>query len=392
MTRALVSGIGQSAIGRRLGRSGASLTAEAALAAIADAGLARGDIDGISTWPGASGPTPGFTGAGVFDVKDMLGLEVGWFAGGSETAGQLGAVVNAVAAVEAGLATHVLCFRTVWEATAAAQARDRRASVLTSGGQPATGWSQWLTPFGAVSAANWSAMMATRHFHDYGTTKAQLGALAVNQRRNAHLNPHAIWRDPITLEDYLAARPISDPLGLLDCDTPCDGSTAVIVSRGDTVADLPHPAVRIESVGCALRSRPRWDQWTSLADLPAFDVGADLWQRSQLRPADVDIAQLYDGFTILTLLWLEALNLVAPGESGPFVEGGSRIALDGVLPVNTGGGQLSAGRLHGFGHLHEAVLQLRGDAGARQVPRAPRTAVVAAGGGHLAGALLLVRD
>ncbi|MCW2831469.1 MAG: ltp2, partial [Aeromicrobium sp.] len=282
-----------------------------------------------------------------------------------------------------------LCFRTVWESTA--QTAGARASVM-GGASRVSGWPQWHAPFGALSAANWSAMFATRHFHDYGTTREQLGALAVNQRANAALNPKAIFTDALTLDDYLGARMISEPLGLFDCDVPVDGSTAVIVSRADAQPDLRKPGLRIESISSSLRHRPLWDQFVRTSDLPATDVGRALWERTDLTPADVDVAGIYDGFTILTVLWLEALGFCAPGEAGPFVEGGSRIALDGELPLNTSGGQLSAGRLHGFGHLHESSLQLWGEAGARQVPNEPRVAVVAAGGGHLGGALLLVRD
>jgi hypothetical protein len=129
-----------------------------------------------------------------------------------------------------------------------------------------------------------------------------------------------------------------------------------------------------------------------LSSMAAADVGQSLWQRTTLTPADVDTAQIYDGFTILTLIWLEALKLCPKGEGGPFVEGGTRIALGGTLPLNTGGGQLSAGRLHGYGHLHEACLQLRGEAGERQLSSDPEVALVAAGGGPLGGAILLTVD
>src|SRR5690606_21412551 len=119
---------------------------------------------------------------------------------------------------------------------------------------------------------------------------------------------------------------------------------------------------------------------------------AMLWSRTDLRPGDVQVAELYDGFSFLALAWLEALGFCGRGESGAFVAGGQRIARDGELPLNTHGGQLSGGRLHGYGFLHEAAVQLRGEGGARQVPGAPRVAVVAAGGGPLAGCMLLVRD
>jgi acetyl-CoA acetyltransferase len=387
MTDALISGIGQSDVGRRLGRSGLSLTIDAALESIADAGLTVADIDGISTWPGGISPSPGFTGAGVWEVKDALGLELNWFNGGLESSGQLGAVINACAAIKAGLASHVLCFRTVWESTA--QTSGRRASVVGAGSDRIDGAHQYLVPFGAVSAANWCAMIARRHFHEYGTTREQLGALALNQRANAALNPKAIFRDPLTPQQYLDARMISDPLCLLDCDIPVDGSTAVIVSRADAAPDLRGPLLRVAAHGSALSGRPYWDQYPDLTSMAGADAGRDLWRHTSLTVEDVDVAGLYDGFTILTVVWLEALGVCPRGEAGPFLEGGKRIARDGQFPLNTGGGQLSAGRLHGFGHLHEVCLQLRGEAGERQVPGDPEVGLVAAGGGELGGALLL---
>jgi len=390
MKDAVISGIGQSDVGRRLGRSPLSLTVDAALAAISDAGLTAADIDGVSTWPGAFSPSPGFSGTGAWDIKDALGLELNWYSGGLESSGQLGAVINACAAVKGGLASHVLCFRTVWESTA--QTAGRRASVVGSGGGRVEGAQQWLVPFGAVSAANWSAMIARRHFHQYGTTREQLGALAVSQRANAALNPKAIFREPLTPAQYLEARMISDPLCLLDCDIPVDGGTAVIVSRADAAGDLRGPVLRVAAHGSALASRPYWDQCEDLTSMPGADTARDLWRHTELTVNDVDVAGLYDGFTILTMVWLEALGVCGKGEAGPFVEGGKRIARDGQFPLNTGGGQLSAGRLHGFGHLHEVCLQLRGEAGERQVPGDPSVGLVAAGGGELCGTLLLTRD
>ena len=129
-----------------------------------------------------------------------------------------------------------------------------------------------------------------------------------------------------------------------------------------------------------------------MTTMAARDAGAMVWERTSLTPADVDVAELYDGFSFLTMVWLEALGFCGHGESGPFVDGGGRIALDGDLPVNTHGGQLSAGRLHGYGFIHEAVLQLRGEAGDRQVAGTPEVAAVANGGGPVAGAMLLVRE
>jgi acetyl-CoA acetyltransferase/uncharacterized OB-fold protein len=379
-THVAITGIGQSAIGRRLHRDPLSLTVDACRAAIADAGLAPADIDGISTWPGRSSPTPGFSGVGVDEVQEALRLDLDWFAGGPEAPGPLGAVVNAYAAVRSGLANHVLCFRTVWEGTAQARS-GKRGTVGTDGGRVPPGPFHWLAPFGAVSPAIWAALLASRHAHLYGTTKAQLGAIAVTARAHAGLNPAAVYREPLDLDDYLAARLVAEPLGLYDCDVPCDGSTAVIVSASAS-------GIRIESVGAARHRPARWFGPDDRMPMAASDAAAMLWTRTDLRPADVDVAQLYDGFSILALLWLEALGFCEPGDGGAFVEGGKRIGLNGDLPLNTGGGQLSGGRLHGFGLLHEAVVQLRGVGGDRQVAGA-EVAIVGAGGGPLGGCVLL---
>jgi acetyl-CoA acetyltransferase len=394
---AAISGVGQSQVGRRIYRDPLALTVESVLRAIEDAGLTRADIDGIATYPGALEVPPGFSGVGVTELQDALRLDLRWFAGGIESPGQLGSVVNAALAVAAGLASHVVCFRTVTEASA--QGDQGRAAVTVGGGGGGGGrggrgvrmggFLQWRLPYGAPSAANWIGMMAQRHFHEFGTTREQLAQIALTARRNAADNPDAIYTAPMTMDDYLSVRMISEPLCLYDCDVPADGSTAVVVSRADAAADLRRPPVGIEAVGTAIRGRPSWDQWDDLTTMACRDAAAMLWDRTDLTPADVDVAELYDGFSFITLTWLEALGFCGHGEGGAFVEGGERIARDGDLPLNTHGGQLSAGRLHGYGFLREACLQLWGEAGARQVTGGPEVAVAAAGGGPLAGCLLL---
>ncbi len=389
---AVISGIGQSAVGRRLGRDPLDLTVDAVLAAIADAGLEPADIDGVATYPGAQTQPPGFSGVGVTELQDALRLELSWFAGGLEMPAQLGPVVLAALAVSAGLARHVVVFRTVWEATA--EGTGGRASLAPGARGPHAeaaripGFLQWIAPFGVPSAVSWAAMAAGRHFHEFGTTREQLAGIPMTLRANAARNPAAIYRAPLTLDDYLGARMISTPLCLFDCDVPADGSTALVVSHVDTGADLPQPPVRIEAAGTAARGRPYRDQWADYTTMGLRDAAAMLWERTDLRPADVDLAELYDGFSIIALYWLEALGFCARGEGGAFVEGGARIALDGELPLNTHGGQLSAGRLHGLGLVHEACLQLRHQAGERQVSGEPEVAVVS-NGGPTGGALLL---
>jgi len=393
--RVVISGIGQSDIGRRLFRSGYELSVDACLAAIADAGLTTDDIDGIATYPGMMDVPPGFSGAGVTEIQEALRLNLDWYNGGIENPGQLGSVVTACAAVAAGYARHVLCFRSVVEGSA--QGGQGRASVTMGGGGGGGssvrvgGFASWMLPYGAPSAANWIALNAQRHFHEYGTTREQLAQIALTCRANAARNPNAIYRDPMTLDDYLSVRMITTPFCLYDCDVPCDGATAMIVSASDTVADLRKPPIVVQATGTAIHGRNSWDQWEDLTTMALRDAGAALWKRTDLTPADVDVAEVYDGFSFIALAWIEALGFCGKGEGGPFIEGGQRISRDGQIPINTHGGQLSGGRLHGFGFLHEACAQLWGEAGERQLPRQPEVAVAAAGGGNLAGCLLLTR-
>jgi acetyl-CoA acetyltransferase len=386
----VISGLGQSPVGRRLGRSPIDLTVEAALAAVADAGLQLKDIDGISTYPGGDAvSSQGYGGPPPAELMDALRLQPTWFQGAAEIPAQLSAVVSAMMAVSTGMARHVLVYRTVTESTA--QGTGGRGAVYDPDGPVPPSVMAWLRVMGAPSASNWLAMLATRHFHEYGTTREDLGQIALACRRHAGLNPQAVYRTPLTMTDYLDARMISTPLCLFDCDVPVDGSTVLVVSAVDTVPDLRSRPIYIDAVGSAMRSRYSWDQQEHLSEMASTGASEHLWSRTSLTPADVDVAQLYDGFSILALVWLEALGFCGIGEGGAFVKGGERIALDGELPLNTGGGQLSGGRLHGFGLLHEAVLQLRGDGGDRQVADA-KVAVVGNGGGPLAAAMLFTQD
>jgi len=394
--RACITGVGQSEIGRRLHRDPLELTLDGCLAAIADAGLTPADIDGLSTYPGPMGTPAGFSGAGAYEVMDALRLNCGWYGSGLETSGQLGSVINACLAVGAGLANHVLCFRSVWEGSA--QGDKGRAAVMPGGGGgggggfKAQGFMAWNLPFTAPSASIWIGMFAQRHFYKYGTTKEQMAWIPLNARKNAALNPNAIYREPMSMDDYMNARMITTPFGLFDCDAPCDGATAVIVSRRERAKDMRKTPLRVEAVGTRIAGRPSWDQFDDLSAMPNRDAGRQLWERTDLKPSDVQMAQLYDGFSWLTMSWLEALGLCGLGESGPFIDGGTRIARDGQLPLNTHGGQLSGGRLHGYGFLHEGATQMWGEAGARQIPTPPEVGVIAAGGGNTCGCLLLVRE
>ncbi|VEG56910.1 acetyl-CoA acetyltransferase [Mycolicibacterium aurum] len=379
-----ITGIGMSTIGRRQMVAPLSLTIAACEQAVADAGLSYDDIDGLSTYPGLD--MAGMGEGGVSALEGALGLRPTWINGGMDTFGPGGSVIAAMMAVATGMARHVLCFRTLWEATFQQLMKEGKMS-------PPMGarTSSWQHPFGAISAAHVLAQNASRHFQRYGTTRETLGWIALNQRANAALNPTAIYRDPMTMDDYLSARMITTPFGLYDCDVPCDGAVAVVVSAIDAAKDLPNTPVRFEAVGTQIIERLDWDQTTLTHEPQVLGQSAHLWSRTSLRPDDVDVAELYDGFTFNCLSWLEGLGFCGIGEAKDFLDGGTAIARDGIIPLNTHGGQLSHGRTHGMGLIHEAVTQLRGEAGDRQVADA-RVAVASSGGLTPSGVMLLRTD
>jgi acetyl-CoA acetyltransferase len=386
MLSASITGVGMSQVSRSVIRPCMDHLADAALEAMADAGLTRDDIDGITTYPGKTDASTGMSPLGCTEVRDALGLKTRWHSGSSEGAAQMSPIMIAAMAVSTGQARHVLCFRALSEY--AAQGGGGRRGSVTVSPEGLSNWTQWLVPVGALSAANWAAQYAMRRVHEFGVTREMLGAQCVLQRANAQHNPRAIFHGkPLSMEDYLRARMISDPLCMMDCDVPVDGACVVIVSAADAARDCARKPIRIAAFSAALQGRDSWDQRPDLTQMASEDCGRDIWNNTDFGPGDVDVAGLYDGFSCFVPMWLESLGFCARGEGERFIADG-QTRLGGSLPVNTGGGQLSAGRLHGFGHLHEACVQLRGDGGGRQVPGA-KTAIVGMGGGALAGAMLL---
>jgi acetyl-CoA acetyltransferase len=384
--RVVISGVGQSAIGRQVDRSGFQLTLDAILAAVADAGLTVDDIDGLAMFPGGGAASlPGYSNGNLYEVQDALRITTTWRQGIVE--GMALPCYGPALAVAAGQARHAVIWRTVKEGSAARAAGGRPAYGSTK--PVAEGPLAWLLPVGMLSPVVQVAPYAARYMHEYGVSREQLAWIPVTQRAHAALNPDAVYRSPLTVEDYLGSRMISSPMCLYDCDVPVDGATAFVVSALETAADLRAP-VRIEAMAGVVEGRPSWEQWEDMGRVGYGAAGA-LWARTSLRPGDVDVAELYDGFTIEAVWWLEAMGFCGTGEAGSFVDGGKRISLGGSLPLNTWGGQLSGGRLHAaFGHLAEAVRQLRGEAGARQVAGAEVAAVTSVGGIE-AGAALLTR-
>jgi acetyl-CoA acetyltransferase len=376
-----LSGVGMSAVGRRLGRSELDLSAEACRTAVRDAGLALADIDGLAAWPGSTG-MPGIGHGGVRGLDQVLGIRPTWHLGGQEVPGQLGAVITAMLAVAAGLCRHVLCWTAV--------SRDALPHDVNHNGR-LSGEAQWRVPFGALSPAHWIGLSASQYLHRYGVDRDVLGWVAVSSARHAARNPAALRSDCSDLDAYDGGRMITSPFGIYDCDVTCDGAYAVVVSALDAARGGAQPVVRVAAAGTAIGEVQSWEQGTLTHQPNVFGPAAHLWTRTGLTADDVDVACLYDGFSFNTVSWLEALGFCGLGEAADFVKDAERIGPGGSLPVNPHGGQLSAGRSNGFGFLIEAVTQLRAQAGDRQVPGA-EVAVVTAGGGIPAGCLLLTTD
>ena len=286
----VISGLGISRIGRRTGIPGLELTMEAVREAITDAGLTPDDIDGISTF-GDTLPS---------EVVDALGNHATDVGVGFGTGGVLTPVMSAFVAVAEKRARHVLVYRTV-QMLGGSMTGSTASPLLNPLANPPVeprtpGTRRKLKPFEDIdalmaahsySAANWVAMHCRRHMDLYGTTKEQLGWHAINSRRNAALNPRAAFREPLTMDDYLSARPISTPFGLLDCDIPIDGSIALVVSHADYAADCPNPAVKVEAVGGAYGSGG-WFHRDDFPKMASSEAAAEMWSRTDLAPSDVE--------------------------------------------------------------------------------------------------------
>ena len=378
--KVVVAGVGYSEIGRDLGKSEGYLTLQAAANALADAGLTSEQVDGVVGYPDRIS-TP-FEGPSVSYVQRALGLRGSryWQATGWGP-GQLAAVVNATYAIASGGADVVLCFR--------GHLRQTKGFYLPSSSSSHASYEQaFKAPYGAPAGAPRWALWAQRYLFEHGLNERHLGSVVLTCRENAQRNPRAVWNGtPLTMDDYLGSRMISSPLRILDCDYPVDGAVCLVLARADRVPDLRKKPVYIESIGHATGPDPEWDQWPDLSQQASGVAAEQMWSRTPYKPTDVDVAEVYDGFSHLALCWLEDLGFCNRGEAGDFLLEG-RGLIGGDLPICTDGGQLGGGRLHGFGKLAEAVLQLRGTEGVRQVEGAE--VAVAELRRRAAGVLLLV--
>src|SRR5882724_6920194 len=338
--------------------------AESARGALHDAGLTIKDVDAYFT----SGVGP----IGVLSMAEHLNLQPRYLdstsIGGSSFVAH---VTHAAAAIAAGLCEVALI-------TYGSTASSERFAVGTGGGFAGDPPDHFEAPFGPTVVGSY-ALVAQRHMHEFGTTAEQLAEIAVTMRRHAGLNPHAKYRDPITVEDVLASRVISSPLHLLDCCVISDGGGALVLTSVERARDLEKPPVVVLGAAEALRHAEIGTR--DLLDIAARQSGPLALARAGITHADVDLAMVYDSYTITVLATLEALGFCAPGEGGAFCAGG-RIGLGGALPVNPDGGGLSSNHpgMRGIFLVIEATRQLRGECGPRQVKDAKLVLVHGTGG------------
>jgi acetyl-CoA acetyltransferase len=361
-----IIGWGVSDITRDSDRSLSELTKQACLGAIEDAGLKPADIDGLATYPDQP-----FRGAPSTDGIDLvtvdyllnhipLAPDITWYSQVSN--GMIAsAITEAVNALISGSCTYALVWRSM-----------RKPSGEYGGwrGEVAVGDDQFSAPYGLTSIIQTHAVGYQRYLHKYKADPDAMAALTTNSRSNANLNPQAIFRDrKLTVEDYLAAPVVASPLRLFDCDVPVQGSAAIVLTTADRAVDRPHdPAYVLAHAQGTLPRRPIAHPVYMVMDHMSNgqSTAGKLWSRAGVGPKDVDVAELYDGFASSTYYWLEAAGFCGEGEASHFIQGG-RISLTGELPVNTFGGSLSEGRLHGMGHVIEAARQVTGLADQRQV-------------------------
>jgi len=376
--RAALVGVGHTRCAKDLGVSPLRFTVDTCLEAIADAGLEVGEIDGIAGTPGP-GPAPG-----PLEVMQALGLDGVSFYGGQLGGGVgPGTVANAALAVAGGVCDTALAYVTM----TAPRPGSGTYNYMGDPGGRAAGTSAFTTPYGLGVFMQYFAPFYQRRRQLDGVTDAQMGAYVVAMRDNASRNPHAALGHPITLQEYLDSRWVCEPLRLYDCDLPVDVCGAVVVTTAERARDLRHPPVYVSAVSTGTGPRPDMIFWHDYDEMAFSWSARTLWRNAGLGPSDMDFAMLYDGFAPLVLYGLEAYGFVPKGEAGAFLGDGEHLA-GGRLPLNPHGGNNSEGRSWAIGHMVEAVLQLQGRAGPRQLPGVHAT--MANGGAiTLSGAIVL---
>lgn len=375
---AVIAGIGRTTFSRKSGRSTLGLAAEACRAAIADAGIATAEIDGLVTFAVNDAPRS-------MEVAYALGLDgtrcnLDLFGGGYNAPM---AVSLAVTMVSTGQAQAVLVYRSL-------NGRSGMRFGTGSGASSVGGVLQYGRPNGYMVPGQWFALWARRHMERYGTTEEDLGHVALLSRRHAMANDHALIRDPLTMSDYLASRAINLPFRLFDCALEADGAVALLVTTQERARDLAQPPVHMLASQTFMGAGGYNDAWPDMTEMYSAQLAGPLWAQAGLGPGDVQLACLYDCFTYTALCTAEDFGFCDKGDSGSFF-GSGRATYGGDVVINPHGGLLCEGYIHGFNHHFEAILQLRGQAERRQVTAA-RAALVSGGGPGYGSAVVYGTD
>ncbi len=374
-----ITGIGYTAFTRRSGRSVLSLAVEAALGALHDAGIAPDRLGAVLEFQQGDSPK-----------ADELGVAIGappdsWYEdlyGGGHLACAI--VAKAAMSIACGHAEHVLVFR----------AMNGRSGMRFGNfirGRDLGGY-RFLSAAGLESTAAVYALLCQRHMHEYGTRPEQLAKVAMTQREHAIRNERAVARTPLGREEYFASRMVATPFRLFDCCQETDGACALVISRSDVASDMRRRPVYVRAVSYSGGSgaQATFDRWPDFTETSSTYVGPELWRSAGCGPNEISFAQLYDSFTWTVLAALEGFGICGKGEGGPYIDDVG-IGMTSPIPVNTAGGLLSEGYIHGLNLIVEAVEQLRGTAGPRQVPGAELGLVTATGGVSRGSAMVLRR-
>lgn len=372
-----IAGIGRTAFSRSSGRTTRAMAVSACRDALADAGLDAAVVDGMTTFQVNDSAHP-------MEVAWALGIpELAWansqYAGGNAVAEQ---IAMAAAMIEAGNCRSALVYRSL-------NGRSGYRFATVDGPMQVHGDLQVDAPSGFLVPPQWFAMWARRHQAVYRTTSEDLGQIAITQRNHAGPNEHALRREPLTMQQYLAGRYVVEPLRVFDCTSEVDGAVAILLVGEPLVADIRTAPVWLVgsagSQGCS-----GWSEWDDPTQMYARTAGPRIWERTGLRPSDVQVACMYDCFTYTVMATMEGYGFCEPGQVGRFFAEG-RATYGGDVVINPHGGLLSEGYIHGLNHHYEAALQLRGLAGVRQVPDT-ELVLVSAGGGPYGGANVYSRQ
>lgn len=375
-----IVGIGETQVGKQPGRTATDLQAEAVIRACDDAGISVGDLDGLFDMGPYSRPFPMFSA----NLTEYLGIRLRRQAtidvGGILS--PLHMINNAAWAIQRGECSLVAC--TFGEAAATGRTKKGRGWTMDADDL------EFEEPFGLVGSVVPYAMVMARYMAEYGSSPEEFGAIAMSARRHALMNDNAVMRKPLTMDEYLGSRPIALPIRLFDCSIIVDGAGAIIVASPDRAKELGRTPIEVRS-STMLSSHRNIGQFPGIGELGIGEVGRRALDQAGISLSDIDLLQVHDAFTISVVVFLEELGFCRPGTAGRVaLEGGIDLGSD--CPVNTNGGHLSQGHVAGFLHITEAVRQLRGDAGVRQVENAEFVMVAGAGGYFgMTGAMILGR-